>query len=84
MDEMLQKRLEPVLRRVRIRRVALALGLIWSVAALAAAWCFFLNQSKGFDTSQVIWLILGGTVVASLVAIFHAIYNAKRISQVVD
>ena len=82
MDSMLEKRLRPIMVRHLFRRIAMALGVVWLIAALVAGVIYFRNLSTGYDPSQVIWLLIGGTFVASLVAVFHAIVSSKSVETV--
>ena len=82
MDSMLQKRLRPIMVRHLFRRIATALGVVWLIAALIAGAIYYRNLSTGYDPSQVIWLLIGGTFVASLVAVFHAIVSSKSVETV--
>ena len=82
MDSMLQKRLRPIMFRHLFRRIATALGVVWLIAALVAGAIYYRNLSSGYDPSQVIWLLIGGTFAASLVAVFHAVVSSKSIETV--
>ena len=82
MHSMLQKRLRPVLFRHRFRRIAIELGVVWLIAALIAGVFYYKNLSTGYDASKVVWLLIGGTIVASLAAVFHAILRSKSVDEV--
>ena len=82
MHSMLKEQLRPVLFRDRFRRIAIELGVVWVIAALIAGVCYYKNLSTGLDASKVIWLLIGGTIVASLAAVFHAILCSKTADQV--
>ena len=82
MDQSLYQRLEPVVRRMQIRRVAVTLALIWIAAALIAGRIFYLNRSGEFDPSGVLGWLAGGTLIASVVGAILAAVKTKTVEQV--
>ena len=81
MESMLQKRLRPVMIRQQFRRIATALGVVWLIAALVAGLIYYQNLSTGFDPSRAIWWLAGGTFVASLVAVFYAVFSSPTVEE---
>ena len=84
MDQTLYKRLKPVVRRMQFRRVAISLAFIWCLGALIAIAIYFLNQNQVFDSSRLLWFVVGGTVLASLIGAANAFYHSKSVAQVAE
>ena len=81
MDQMLYNRLEPVVRRLQIRRVATTLAVVWVLAALVALFLFYKNYQGLLEpTRALIWLI-AVTAVASVVGIVVAKTKSKSPEQ---
>ncbi len=67
MDEMLFNRLAPVVRRIKFRRLAIVLAIVWFIAATIAVGLFYLNRSGAMDPSRFLWGLLAGTFIVSLI-----------------
>ncbi|MFT7633240.1 MAG: hypothetical protein ACI87E_004295, partial [Mariniblastus sp.] len=82
MDQLLTDRLEPVVRRIRVRRIGIALAVVFGVATLVVAWMVYQNRIGQLDASSgVVWL-LGATALASIVALVLAVVNAKSATEI--
>lgn len=84
MDETLYRRLEPVVRRIKFRRIWTGLAIVWTLAAVCGAWLLFLNRKGSIDSGGIVWFLFGGTFIASLVAILIAVYRTRSVFEVAE
>ena len=82
MDRTLYHRLQPVVRRIQFRRVAVTLALIWIAAAVIAGLCYYQNRVGDFDPSGIWLWLAGGTIVASLVGVFVALVTSQTADEI--
>lgn len=84
MDEMLYNRLAPVVRRIRFRRVATGLAIVWLIAAAVGLGLMYLNRIELLDPSRYLGLLIGGTVVGSVMAIVIGNIRTKSVGRVAE
>jgi len=82
MDLNLLNRLRPVMICHQFRRITIALGVVWLIAALVAGLIYYRNLSADFDPSAAIWWLAGGTFVASLLALIFAIVGSPTTEEI--
>ena len=76
MDQMIYKRIEPVIRRTRFLRLAWTLASIWGLSLVIAVVMIYLNRDGEFDVSKVGFPFLIATFSASFFAVCAGLFTS--------